>query len=143
MTIEISAKILHKIHANGEASYPEEGAGLMLGVVDGERREVREILELVNAREAEARHNRYLITPQDMLRGEKVADEMNLEIVGIFHSHPDHPNRPSDFDREWAVPWYSYVITNVAKGKAVQSRSWQLEEDRASFMEEVIELIDE
>ena len=115
----------------------------MLGVVDGERREVREILELVNAREAEARHNRYLITPQDMLRGEKVADEMNLEIVGIFHSHPDHPNQPSDFDREWAVPWYSYVITNVAKGKAVQSRSWQLEEDRASFMEEVIELIDE
>jgi len=141
MTIEIENSLLRQIHANGEAAYPEEGAGLMLGLAEGERKQVRAILELTNAREDTARHNRYLITPQDMLRGEQQAANMGLDIVGVFHSHPDHPNQPSDYDREWAIPWYSYVITSVNGGKAVASRSWTLVEDYASFQEEMIELL--
>lgn len=141
MTIEIDGSLLRKIHANGETSYPEEGAGLILGVLDGERKQVRAILELANAREDSARHNRYLITPQDMLRGEQEAESLGLEILGVFHSHPDHPNLPSEYDREWAVPWYSYMITSVNAGQAIESRSWRLVEDRSSFVEEKIELI--
>jgi proteasome lid subunit RPN8/RPN11 len=58
--------------------------------------------------------------------------------LGVFHSHPDHPNRPSEFDREWAMPWLSYIITSVQDGKTVESRSWLLSEDRSQFVEEVI-----
>lgn len=136
MILEIPEVLLNLIHNNGQAAYPEEGAGLLLGVVDDERKQVKSILELPNAREDSARHNRYLITAQDMLAGEQQAMDQGLEILGVFHSHPDHPNRPSEFDREWAMPWFSYVITSVNDGKAVESRSWQLSEDRASFIEE-------
>jgi proteasome lid subunit RPN8/RPN11 len=78
-----------------------------------------------------------------MLRGEQEALRLGLDVVGVFHSHPDHPNRPSDFDREWALPWYSYVITSVQAGQAVESLSWRLEEDRSAFIEEQIQVTGE
>ena len=136
MTLQISSEALKRIHIHGEEAYPEEGAGLMLGHADGDVRVVTAILEIGNAREDGARHNRYLITAQDMLYGEQEAMRRGLDIVGIFHSHPDHPNRPSEFDRDWALPWYSYVITSVQSGKAFESRSWRLQDDRSSFDEE-------
>jgi proteasome lid subunit RPN8/RPN11 len=142
MTLFLSQSILDEIHANGAAAYPEEGAGLLLGHSDGERREVAAILALSNAREETARHNRYLITPQDMLHGEQEAGRLGLDVIGVFHSHPDHPDRPSEFDREWALPWFSYVITAVQSGQAVESRSWLLREDRSEFMEEEIRVIE-
>lgn len=138
MTLILTQEIIQQIHSNGEKAYPEEGAGLLLGVVSAERRQVRTILALSNAREDEARHNRYLITPQDMLRGEEEAIRLGLDILGVFHSHPDHPNQPSEFDREWAMPWFSYLITGVNNGKAVASRSWRLIEDRSGFIEEIL-----
>lgn len=134
----ITEEVLSRIHAHGAASYPEEGAGLMLGRDENGRREVQEILPLTNAREDTARHNRYLITAQDMMAGEKEAMRLGLDIVGVFHSHPDHPNRPSEFDREWALPWFSYLITSVHSGEAAGSRSWRLTEDRQGFKEEEI-----
>jgi len=138
MALYIPSEILRQIHANGESAYPEEGAGLMLGQAQDEDRSVVRILPIPNAREDNARHNRYLITAQDMLQGEQEAARLDLDVVGIFHSHPDHPNRPSEFDREWALPWYSYVITSVQSGNAVESRSWRLNEDRSAFDEEQI-----
>jgi proteasome lid subunit RPN8/RPN11 len=134
----IPIDLLEKIHNNGEQTYPEEGAGFLLGL-DGNPRHVRAIYALSNAREDAARHNRYLITPQDYIKGELEADRLGLSLVGVFHSHPDHPNRPSEYDREWAQPFFSYVITSVQSGKAVESRSWRLSEDRAQFNEENIE----
>jgi proteasome lid subunit RPN8/RPN11 len=139
-TIQVSTKLLQQIHSHGESAYPEEGAGLLLGEADGDRKWVVAILGLNNAREQSARHNRYLITPQDMLNGEQEAMRLGLDVVGVFHSHPDHPNRPSEFDREWAMPWYSYLITSVQDGQAVESRSWRLEEDRSAFIEEQIQV---
>jgi proteasome lid subunit RPN8/RPN11 len=138
MSLYIPPEILKQIHANGEDAYPEEGAGLMLGQVQGDERSVLRILSIPNAREDAARHNRYLITAQDMLRGEDEAARLGLDVIGVFHSHPDHPNRPSEFDREWALPWYSYVITSVQSGNAVESRAWRLREDRSAFDEEQI-----
>jgi proteasome lid subunit RPN8/RPN11 len=138
MNLIVPAELLAKIHANGENAYPEEGAGFLLGA-DGDLRRVSAIYELTNAREDSARHNRYLITPQDYLKGELEAERLGLTVVGIFHSHPDHPNRPSEYDREWAQPFFSYVITSVQSGKAVESRSWRLSEDRSQFTEESIQ----
>ena len=138
MSLQISNELLQRIHAHGEAAYPEEGAGLMLGSAQAEDKTVQWLLEFANAREQSARHNRYLLTAEDVLHGEMEAARLGMDVIGVFHSHPDHPNRPSEFDREWAMPFLSYVITSVQSGKAVESRSWLLSEDRSSFSEETI-----
>ena len=138
MNLKLSKDVLAKIHAHGEQAYPEEGAGFLLGEENGVR-DVQTIFPLTNSREDSARHNRYLITPEDYLKAELEADKLGLSLLGVFHSHPDHPNRPSEFDREWAQPFFSYIITNVQSGKAIESRSWRLLEDRSQFVEEEIQ----
>lgn len=143
MNIHIPENILEQIHDHGEEAYPEEGAGLMLGVAEQGGRIVKSLLFLENAREDGARHNRYLITAEDMLQGEQEAERLGLSILGIFHSHPDHPAQPSEFDRHYAIPWYSYLITSVNTGQAAGSRSWRLEDDRERFIEEPIQVISE
>lgn len=126
--------LLAKMNAHVEKAYPEEGAGFLIG----EQGEVKEILALSNSREDGARHNRFLFTPEDYLQAEQHAESLALDLVGVFHSHPDSPNVPSEYDREWAQPFFSYVITRVDHGKAVNSRSWRLKEDRSTFEEEQI-----
>jgi len=138
MNLKLSKDVLAKIHAHGEQAYPEEGAGFLLGEENGVR-DVQTIFPLTNSREDSARHNRYLITPEDYLKAELEADKLGLSLLGVFHSHPDHPNRPSEFDREWAQPFFSYIITSVQSGKAIESRSWRLLEDRSQFVEEEIQ----
>ena len=137
--LHLSNGVLARIHAHGEESYPEEGAGFLLGADSGNgKRAVTDIFPLTNSREDEARHNRYFITPEDYLKAELTADKLGLSLIGVFHSHPDHPNHPSEYDREWAQPFFSYIITSVNEGKAVESRSWRLTEDRSKFEEEEI-----
>ena len=132
----VSSQLIDKINAHLEEAYPEEGAGFLIGT-DGE---VKEILALSNAREDEARHNRFLITPEDYLKAEMKAMELGVDLIGVFHSHPDCPNVPSEYDREWAQPFFSYVISRVDQGKAVSHRSWKLLEDRTKYEEEEIEI---
>jgi proteasome lid subunit RPN8/RPN11 len=138
MKIYLPDELISQIQEHGESAYPEEGAGLMLGIEKDGKRQVQKLLMFVNKREESARHNRYLLTAEDMLEGEKEAEASGLNIVGIFHSHPDHPDQPSDFDREYAIPWYSYLITSVQKGKAVSSKCWRLNDDRSFFEPEEI-----
>jgi proteasome lid subunit RPN8/RPN11 len=128
--------LVGQITAHLESAYPEEGAGFLLG---GEG-EVKEIFALPNAREDEARHNRYLITPEDYLKAEMKAAELGVDLIGVFHSHPDCPNVPSEYDREWAQPFFSYIITRVDEGRAVSHRSWKLAEDRTKYDEEEIKI---
>ncbi len=138
MTLDISKELLDQIHTHGEKAYPEEGAGFLLG----SEGKVENILPLENSREDGARHNRFLITPEDYLHAELTADRLGLSLIGVFHSHPDHPNRPSEYDREWAQPFFSYIITSVNQGKAIESRSWRLLEDRSRFEEETIQILE-
>jgi proteasome lid subunit RPN8/RPN11 len=142
MTLLLGRTLMARIQEHGEQAYPEEGAGFLLGrdSVDGSARSVMGIVPLQNAREADARGNRYLITPQDYLQAELQAEEQGLELIGVFHSHPDHPDLPSDFDREWAQPQFSYLITRVVGGTAGGSRAWRLADDRAKFTEEEIQV---
>jgi proteasome lid subunit RPN8/RPN11 len=139
MMLQLSKDVLTQIHAHGEQAYPEEGAGFLLGA-DEDMRTVKTILPLKNSREDSARHNRYLIRPEDYIEAELEADHLRLSLIGVFHSHPDHPNRPSEFDRDWAQPFFSYIITSVDSGKAIESRSWRLLEDRSQFVEEKIQI---
>lgn len=130
----VPSHLIDRINEHVEKAYPEEGAGFLLG--DGN--EVKEVLALSNAREDAARHNRYLITPEEYLNAELKADRLGLSLIGVFHSHPDCPNEPSQYDREWAQPFFSYVITRVDNGRAVSHRSWKLAEDRSKYDEEEI-----
>lgn len=128
--------LVEQISAHVERAYPEEGAGFLLGG-DGE---AIEIFPLPNAREDAARHNRYLITPEDYMKAEMQAAELGVDLIGVFHSHPDCPNVPSEYDREWAQPFFSYLITRVDEGKAVSHRSWKLAEDRSKYDEEELKI---
>jgi proteasome lid subunit RPN8/RPN11 len=141
MSLEIPKKVLQDIYAHGELAYPEEGAGLLLGEINGDERQVVEILTLPNTREQSARRNRYLLSAEDYMQAEAEAAEKGLDVLGVFHSHPDHPNEPSEFDRQWAWPSFSYLITSVRMGKAADSRSWRLLNDRAEFVEEAIKIV--
>ena len=114
----VSNELIEQINSHVEEAYPEEGAGFLIG----DNGEVKEIIALSNAREDEARHNRFLITPEDYLKAELKADSLGLSLIGVFHSHPDCPNVPSEYDREWAQPFFSYIITRVDAGKAVNHR---------------------
>jgi len=137
MSLIISKKLLGQIQSHGESSYPEEGAGFLLGN-DGDPRKVLSILALPNRREDTARNNRFLISPHDYLEAELEADRLGLTLIGVFHSHPDHPNVPSTYDRDWAQPWFSYTITTIDHGQRLGSRSWRLLENREGFEEESI-----
>ena len=142
--IVLSPDHLETIDRHAAASYPEECCGFLIGHggndrgSDEETTVVERVLSVGNDR-ADSRHNRYLIHPETVLAAHKEARALGLDVVGYYHSHPDHPARPSDFDREHAWPGLSYVIVSVAQGKIADTRSWRLAEDRERFDEETIE----
>jgi proteasome lid subunit RPN8/RPN11 len=130
-------EIVRGIRAYGARDYPNETCGAMLGLESGESREVRALFPLVNRRDDSPR-NRFSITADDFRAAERAAKEQGLELMGWYHSHPDHPAKPSEFDREHAWPWYSYVIVSVAQGQPQDMTSWQLSDDRSHFLPEEI-----
>jgi proteasome lid subunit RPN8/RPN11 len=136
MTLRLTWDVYAKIRAHLENAYPEEGAGFLLGQEQGKVRFIEHILPQSNEFNAAERRRRYLIDAREMLEAEDAADELGLEILGIFHSHPDHPPEPSSFDLEWSLPWFSYLITSVVNGAAISSRCWRLNHDRSGFDEE-------
>jgi proteasome lid subunit RPN8/RPN11 len=140
MKLTLTRGLLAEIQTHGEQSYPDEGAGFVLGRADGEEREGLAIFAAPNSREQAARARRYLLEPGELLKAEQAAAAQGLDVIGIFHSHPDHPDQPSEFDRDWAQPWFSYLITSVQQGKATSTRSWRLGDDRAQFIEEFINI---
>jgi proteasome lid subunit RPN8/RPN11 len=137
--IRIGADDLRRIQAHGEAAYPEECCGVLIGRDGGGALPaiVERVLAAENER-TESRHNRYVISPQSLLKAQRDARAAGLDVVGYYHSHPDHPARPSEFDREHAWPGTSYVIVSVRQGKAVDCRSFRLRDDRVAFEEEAI-----
>ena len=139
MSLKLDAADLSRIQAHGEAAYPEECCGVLIGrdATDGQPVSVDRVIQAENER-VDSRHNRYVISPQSLLKAQRDARASGLDIVGYYHSHPDHPARPSDFDREHAWPGTSYVIVSVREGKAVDCRSWRLRDDRTAFEEEAI-----
>ncbi|MCL2075508.1 MAG: M67 family metallopeptidase [Betaproteobacteria bacterium] len=127
------------IRAEGEAAYPNECCGTLIGEADGAGiKSVKRIVSILNAREDGEQYHRFLITPEDLLRAEQAARAFGLDVIGFYHSHPDHPSAPSDYDRDHALPFYSYVIVSVEKGTAEKITSWELTTDRAEFLPEEI-----
>ena len=138
MSLRVPPKLLAEIGRHGESHYPEEAAGLIFGAVDGETRSARGVFPLANVFEPEQRGRRYQINPRDILHAEDEAERLGLDVVGVFHSHPDHPPTPSQFDLDHAVPWYVYLITSVRQGVAAESRAWKLRDDHSQMIEELL-----
>lgn len=137
--ITLNAEQADAIRRQAQAEYPHECCGLLVGRFDeAGRKTVLEVYPISNAREAEARHNRSLILPGEYLRGERHARGLGLDVVGNYHSHPDHPAVPSQFDLEHAWPTWSYVIVSVEATRALDLRSWEMRADRSRFDEEEI-----
>ena len=139
MTLVLDPRQATAIRQHGEADYPHEACGLMGGKVEGERTVIVRLVPLANQRTDSAR-NRYLIDPDAFRLAQADLDHDGLEIVGIYHSHPDHLPEPSAFDREHAWPRLSYAIVAVTAGRAGDMRSWRLSDDRTAFSEEPITL---
>lgn len=137
-TLSIPALLLDEIRRHGQSAYPEECCGLLVGQVEPSAKRVVALRRAANARE-DSRHNRYTISPGELLQAEKAASESGLGVIGVYHSHPDHPARPSAFDQDHALPWYSYVILRVERGMPAELTSWTLREDRSGFDAETIE----
>ena len=134
--LKLEASCREDISRHGEKTYPHECCGALLGIdLPNGNRHITEVLAIENEVQENTRR-RYLVAPKAMLRIEKEARARNLEVLGIYHSHPDHPSRPSEFDREHAWPFWSYVIVSVRKGQSELLQSWRLLEDRSSFEEE-------
>jgi len=153
-TLKMSTEIAQKIRQHGTETYPRECCGALLGrdatSADGTAsaggvqlplREILALFPLVNRRE-DSPHNRFAVTAEDVRGAEKAAREKKLDVVGWYHSHPDHPARPSQYDREHAWPWYSYVIVSVAGGKPAEMTSWRLSDDRSEYACEEIAIRD-
>lgn len=137
MVSKIAKKLLSEIENHLEGAYPEEGAGFLLGKVnENDEREFTQLILLENSWEDSSKADRFLIKPEDVLAAEDKADAEGITLLGVFHSHPDGVNRPSEFDRQWALPWFSYLITTVEKQKSTSHRLWRLTEDRSAFIEE-------
>ncbi len=121
--------------------YPYECCGLLLGRYEAEGKIVTETHPISNAREESAKRNRFLIQPEELLRGEQYARSRELEIVGFYHSHPDSPARPSQYDLEHAWPTYSYIIVSTSEGGSGDLFSWEQEPDRSKFNPEEVRVI--
>lgn len=134
--IAITGGLLEEIRAHGRDAYPEECCGALLGRKEG-RAQVTRIERIENARGSE-RVRRYEVSPQDYLRLERLAGENGLDLLGFYHSHPDHPAAPSAYDREHAFPFFHYLVCAVSAGQPGEITAWMLSEDRGEFEREPI-----
>jgi proteasome lid subunit RPN8/RPN11 len=152
--LKMNQDLAERIRRHGVETFPHECCGALLGrdSVAGEvagsleskrsesLREVLDLFPLINRRDDSPR-NRFAVTADDVRDAEKAARQRGLEIIGWYHSHPDHPARPSQFDREHAWPWYSYVIVSVMSGTPAEMTSWRLNDDRQDYSPENIEIL--
>lgn len=138
--LSVREEMMRRIHAHGIQTYPHECCGALLGRDGDEKREVVELLPLANRRNDSPR-NRFEVTADDVRLAEKAAREKQLELIGWYHSHPDAPARPSEYDRDHAWPWYSYIIVSVEQGGARNTTSWRLNDDRSGYDAEEIETV--
>ena len=128
--LTVTGGVDEAIRAHGRAAYPHECCGALLG----RDNHVSDIVALPNTTE-EGPRRRFLVRPSDYREAERRASELGAELLGFYHSHPDHPARPSQYDLDHAWPTFAYIIVAVAAGSAGEMTVWYLKDDRSSFEE--------
>ncbi len=135
--LRIREELSERIRQHGAKTYPHECCGALLGTDGDGEREVVEVVSLENQR-SDSPRNRFSITPDDAREAESAARRAGLDLIGWYHSHPDAPARPSEYDREHAWPWYSYIIVSVLERMPQEMNSWRLADDRSHYDAEEI-----
>lgn len=135
--IRLPESAIEAIRQHGRESYGDEACGAMYGQLDGDDKSVVRVAPLENAR-GDDRHRRFVVTPEAYRHAEAEAVRSGLTLLGFYHSHPDHPAYPSEYDLEHAFPFFSYVILSVENAEPKSLRSFVLGNDRAKFLEEEV-----
>ena len=121
--IDSGAEII--IRKDAEMSYPDECCGFLYGEEREGIRYIQTAIAVINSKEGDKRR-RFEISAKDYLQAERTAEELGLILLGVYHSHPEHPAQPSEHDRVQAMPWFSYIIVSVRSGKSEELNSFQL-----------------
>jgi proteasome lid subunit RPN8/RPN11 len=135
MAIDLTKTLQASIIEQMENAFPNEGGGFLLGQHDGGNTRIEAVIHVPNTFESEEQYHRYAMTPENWMKMEDEADARGLTLVGYYHSHPDSPAIPSEYDRVHALPHFVYIITSVMSGKADHMRVWILRDDRSAFDE--------
>jgi len=138
VVLEIKQRALDEIFKHGLESYPFECCGLMIGYLKDGDRVVIDVIRAENVHEGDKRV-RYRIDPMEYYKAEKQAEERGMQVVGIYHSHPNVAARPSQYDLENSFPNYTYLIISVSKDEIKEYRAW-IREENTSFREEEIRI---
>ncbi|MCZ4064402.1 M67 family metallopeptidase [Oxalobacter aliiformigenes] len=138
--IRIKNALKEQIENHGIRTYPDECCGILLGKTEEDGTKVLAKLFITdNSRSRPEQYHRFEISPDDLLRAEQDARKEKLDVLGFYHSHPDHPARPSEYDRQHAFPFYSYIIVSITGSKPDDFTCWVLDEKTFQFDEEKIE----
>lgn len=135
MAVKLSQALQHQIFEQMENTFPNEGGGFLIGSRDGTDLTIEDVIQVDNVFETEEQYHRYAMTPQNWAKMEDSADERGLLLIGYYHSHPNHPAIPSEFDRVHALPNFIYIITSVIDGKSDVQKAWLLADNRSAFSE--------
>ncbi|MCA9895051.1 MAG: M67 family metallopeptidase [Anaerolineae bacterium] len=133
MKIELSKALQQKIFKQMEGTFPNEGGGFLLGTRSGNTVSIIDVIQIENIFESEEQYHRYAMSPKNWADMEDTADERGMTLVGYYHSHPDSPAIPSEYDRVHALPNFVYIISSVMAGEAVEMFVWLLRDDRSAF----------
>lgn len=142
MQITLKVHLQQDIFAQMEATFPNEGGGFLLGHAHSEHVEIVGVIQVENVFESEEQYHRYAMTPQNWAKMEDEADARGLTLVGYYHSHPNSPAIPSEYDRAHALPNFIYIITSVMNGRAVDMGVWLLRDDRSQFDAAELQIVD-
>ena len=129
-----------QIEREAATAYPNECCGIMYGKDAAGQRIVSTLEAVPNVFDEVERYHRFSISPKQLMDAERRAASRGELVIGFYHSHPDHPARPSEYDREHGWPFYSYVIIAVAKGMPDKMTSWLLSEQTEQFQEQTISI---
>jgi len=142
MAIRLSNALAEEIRKHGIDDFPFECCGVMLGKALGDDKTVHELRRLENVHE-DGHERRFRISPDQMFQLDKEARQSGLTILGFYHSHPNHPAQPSQYDRDWAWPWYSYIILSVRDRIPAEMTCWNLNDDREAFTGEELDITED
>ena len=140
--IRIPREVLDSLSKHLISTYPEEGCGLLVGTINAGVKEVIEAIPVKNvyAGTSGSKRNRYSIDPLEYMRIENEVSNRGQAVLGVFHSHPDAPAVPSAYDKEHAVPTFSYLIVSIRGGKVEEVAAWQIDEVNDRFVQEQLEI---
>jgi proteasome lid subunit RPN8/RPN11 len=133
ITLMLPASMARQIEQEGSRQYPNECCGIMYGRDTSHGRIVEELEAVANVFDEQEKYHRFSISPQELMVAERKASDQGRLVLGFYHSHPDHPARPSEYDRQHAWPFYSYVIVAIAKRDPTDMTSWVLDETTETF----------